>query len=105
MTVIELAEIKLQGMLKAAGLPKKPSYSPGEVQAILGICERTFWYMVSSFEPDPETGQPIKPATLDSYMLRRSRRVRYDELTAYLSRNNTYERNNAVDPRQIGFVW
>ncbi len=99
---IELAEKKLQGMLTAAEMAKKPSYSPGEVQEVLGFSDRTFWRMVSSYELDPETEQPRHPATLDSYMLRRSRRVRYDELAAYLARNNTYERNNAIDPRQMG---
>jgi len=101
MTVIELAEVKLKGMLKAAGLKKKASYHPGEVQAILGCSDRTFWRLVSAYELDPETERPVHPASLDSYMLARSRRVRYDELVSFLARNNTYERNNAPDPRQI----
>jgi hypothetical protein len=71
-------------------------------QEILGIGDRTFWRMVSSYELNPEAEQPRHPTTLDSYILRRSRRVRYDELAAYLARNNTYERTNAIDPRQMG---
>jgi len=107
----ELAEAKLQGMLKTArvkrqgghvvGLPKKSSYTPAEVQAILGISDRTFWRMVSGYEIDPDTEAPLNPATLDSYMLNRTRRVRYDELVEYLARNNTYQRNNAADPKQM----
>lgn len=98
----ELAEQRLLGMLRAAGLPKKSSYAPGEVQAILGVSDRTFWRLVAAYERDPDTGQPTCPCSLDSYMLRRSRRVRFDELVEFLSRNNTYERVHGVDPRQMG---
>ncbi|EAT16081.1 helix-turn-helix domain-containing protein [Desulfuromonas acetoxidans] len=101
MDKVSIGEQKLLGMLRAAGQPKKASYNPSEVVAILGICPRTFWTMVGDYEPDPDSGQPLNPATLDSYMLRRSRRVRHDELAAYLERNNTYQRNNAIDPRQM----
>ncbi len=41
-------------------------------------------------------------ATLDSYMTRGHHRVRYDELVDYLTRNRTWNRQNAVDPRQLG---
>lgn len=102
MTTRELAEERLRGMLRAAGLRQKASYAPGEVQAILGISDRTFWRLVAAYERDPETEQPTTPCCLDSFMLRRSRRVRFDELVEFLSRNNTYERVNAVDPRQMG---
>ncbi len=101
MVVIELAEKKLDGMLRAAGLVKKASYTSGEVQTILQISARTFWYMTSGFELDAETGQPRNPASLDSYLLRRTKRVRYDELVEYLTRNNTYERKHGIDPRQL----
>ena len=93
------AEEKLTGMLTAAELPKKSSYRPGEIQAILGISERTFYYLISRYEPDPETGQPKNPNSLDSYKLSHHR-VRYDELVNFLARNNTYQRNN-VDSRQL----
>ncbi len=93
------AEEKLTGMLKAAGIAKKSSYRPGEVQQILGICERTFYNLVSRYEPDPETGKPMNPNSLDSFKLTHHR-VRYDELVNFLGRNNTYQRNNA-DPRQM----
>jgi hypothetical protein len=88
-------------MLKAAGLVTKPSYTSSEVQLILQISPRTFWYMTSAYEPDPEKAQPKSSASLDSYMLRRTKRVRYDELVDYLARNNTYERKHAIDPRQM----
>ena len=97
----ELAEQKLVGMLEAAGLPKKASYHPGEVCAILGISDRTFWRLVSAYEPDEGRDRPTIPYSLDSYTLARSRRVRYDELVEFLARNNTYERANAPDPRQL----
>jgi len=96
----ETAEQKLAGMLKAAKIQVKPSYRPGEVQLILGISERTFYYLVSRYEPDPETGEPRNPNSLDSYKLSHHR-VRYEELVAFLARNNTYQRNNQVDPRQM----
>lgn len=95
------AEEKLKGMLRAAGLVVKPSYTGAEVQRILQISPRTFWYMLSSYEPNPDSGRPRNPATLDSYMLNRTRRVRYDELASYLERNNTYERNHGPDPNQL----
>jgi len=95
------AEQKLLGMLAAAELPKKASYAPGEVQAILGCSESTYWRLLARFERDPVTGRLKHPDCLDSYMLQRTRRVRYDELVDYLTRNNTYERQHAVDPRQI----
>ena len=98
----ELAEQRLLGMLRSAGLPKKSSYAPGEVKDILGVSDRTFWRLVAAYERDPDTGQPTCPCSLDSYMLRRSRRVRFDELVEFLGRNNTYERVHGVDPRQMG---
>lgn len=85
-------ENDLKEMLAIAGLTQKPSYSPGEVQIILGISEREFHRLVNRYEPDHETGSPRNPCSLDSFMLRRSRRVRFDELVKFLHRNNTYER-------------
>lgn len=100
--VKDLAEKKLEGMLRAAGLARKASYAPGEVQALLGCSESTYWRLLARCERDPDTGALRHPDCLDSYMLQRTRRVRYDELVDYLARNNTYERNHAVDPRQLG---
>lgn len=102
MIPLEVAEERLVGMLRAAGLRKKASYAPGEVQAVLAISDRTFWRLVAAYERDPDSCQPVTPCSLDSFMLRRSRRVRFDELVEFLRRNNTYERVNAVDPRQMG---
>lgn len=99
--VKELAEVKLEGMLRASGLVKKASYAPGEVQTILGCSESTYWRLLARFERDPSTGRLRHPDCLDSYMLQRTRRVRFDELVDYLVRNNTYERNHGVDPRQM----
>ena len=88
------AEEKLIEMLKVAGLPKKPSYNPGEVCLVLGISDRTFWRLTNNYEIDPDTGRPLRPYCLDSYTLARSRRVRFNELIDFLTRNNTYERVN-----------
>lgn len=92
------AEGKLKGMLEHAKLPVRASYCRGEVCEILGIDKRTFWRMVAHHEPTAD-GQR-KPGTLDSYMTRGHHRVRYDELVSYLHRNRTWQRQNAVDPRQ-----
>jgi hypothetical protein len=103
MTGREVAEQKITGMLAAAQLPVKASYTRAEVCQILGISVRTFWRMVTGYEVDPGTAAPVHPATLDSYMTRGHHRVRYDELVAYLARNRTWERRHAVDPRQLDF--
>jgi hypothetical protein len=97
MSELNTSEKKLLGMLQVAELPKKPSYHPGEVCKILDISDRTFWRLVENYEPDEVTKNPIKPYTLDSYTLARSRRVRYAALVLFLSRNNTYERTNACE--------
>ena len=91
---------KLDGMLAAAGLPKRPSYNRSEVCRILHISERTFWRYVVNYDLDPLSGQSRHPWSLDSYMTRGHYRVRYDELVAWMSRNRTYERINAPDPYQ-----
>ena len=95
------AEQKLNGMLDTAQLAKKPSYTPGEVQTILGCSASTYWRLLSRYERN-ENGQLRHAACLDSYMLQRTRRVRYGELVAYLQRNDSYERTHALDPRQMG---
>jgi hypothetical protein len=93
-------EEKLKGMLSAAGLPQRGSYRSGEVCTILGIGAATFWRLVNRFEKD-EAGQLVHPDSLDSIMLRLQRRVTYSELVAFLTRNNSYTRQNAVDPKQM----
>jgi hypothetical protein len=95
------SEEKLKGMLAAAGLPARGSYRSGEVCTILGIGPATFWRLVNRFEKD-EFGQLLHPDSLDSIMLRLQRRVTYSELVAFLTRNNSYTRQNAVDPKQMG---
>lgn len=89
------AEKLFDGMLKAAGLPRRGSYRPEEVCRILGISYRTFWRMTEAYEKDPESNEPLKPNALDSFRLRKQRRVRFDELVDYIRRNNIYEREHA----------
>ncbi|MDD2862770.1 MAG: hypothetical protein PHI71_17130 [Acidiphilium sp.] len=98
------SEEKLKGMLAAAGLPARGSYRFGEVCIILGIGRSTFWRLVNRFEKD-EAGRIVHPDCLDSIMLRSQRRVTYSELVAFLTRNNSYTRQNAVDPKQMGFCF
>lgn len=100
MTQKEHAEIRLRGMLAAAGLPAKGSYCTSEVCNILGIVERTFFRLLDKYELD-ERGNLKRPDCLDSYMLSTNRRVAYPELVAYLERNQTYQRQNAVHPDQL----
>ncbi|MFZ2631660.1 MAG: DNA-binding protein [Desulfosalsimonadaceae bacterium] len=77
--------------IRAAGFQVKGSYKPGEVCKILGISDRTFSRMTNSYEPDPETGGPVNPGTLDSFRTLGQKRVLFNELVSYLARNNTYE--------------
>ncbi len=95
-----ISEDQFQEMISLAGLPVRPSYRPGEVCSILGISPRTFWRLTERYETDPDTGVPVDPNSLDSFLLRTHRRVRYQEILAFLRRNNTYERRNAPDPNQ-----
>lgn len=87
---------KLNEMLKVASIPIKPSYRPNEVQSLLGISDRTFWRLLSAYEISPASGTLTTPVCLDSFMLCRSRRVSYAELAAYLDRNQSWERANAL---------
>lgn len=97
MNNIELAEETLQKMLEAASISKKPTYSPGQVCLILGICPRTFWRYVAAYERDKK-GNPKERCSLDSYKLKTERRVTYHELVSFLARNNNYERTYGVEP-------
>lgn len=96
----ELAEEKLKGMLQAAGLPVKGSYCTSEVCRILGVVDRTIWRLFAKYERD-EQGNLARPDCLNSFMLASNRRVAYPELVAFLERNNTYQRQNAVHPDQM----
>ena len=80
-------------MIAAAGLNKKASYRVTEVKDILGISERSAYYLISRYEANPETGEPKHSNSLQSVKIGH-RRVNYDELAAFLARNNTYEKNN-----------
>ncbi len=95
-----ISDEKFKEMLTQSSLPVRASYRPGEVCSILGISPRTFWRLTEQYD-DPEGTGPRNPNSLDSYLLRSHRRVRYNEILAYLNRNNTYERRNAPDPRQM----
>lgn len=100
MTQNELAEQKLKGMLAASGLAVKGSYCTSEVCRIFGIVERTFWRLLAQYELD-ENGALLRPDCLNSFMLASNRRIAYPELVAFLERNNTYQRQNAIDPNQL----
>jgi hypothetical protein len=100
MTQKKPAEERLQQMLQVAGLPVKPSYCTSEVCSILGIGVATYWRLLAKYELD-ETGALRRPDCLDSFLLTNNSRVVYHELVAYLERNKTYTRQNAVDPDQM----
>ena len=100
MQKLEAARQKLDGMVKAAGITRRPSYNRSEVCAILHISERTFWRYVTHHEID-EARHAVNSWTLDSYMTRSHYRVRHDERVSWLARNRTYEFINAPDPRQM----
>lgn len=85
------AENTLKASLAALGLPVRGSYPPGEVCAILGIGDRTFWSLVNGFEKD-EDGRIRTPDKLDSFILRTNRRVAYLEIVDFIRRNNSYHR-------------
>lgn len=93
---------QLDTLLKQAGISFKGPYRPGQVCQILGISPRTFSTMVTTYERGPY-GQPVNPATIESYMLFSERRVTYQALEAFLARNETYERLNAIPPNQLRF--
>lgn len=100
MTTHEQAEQKLKGMLQTSGLSAKGSYCTSEVCRLLGIGEATFWRLLAKYELN-ENGGLLRPDCLDSFTLASNRRVAYPELVAFLERNNTYQRQNAVDPNQL----
>lgn len=95
-----MSDEQFREMLSQTGLSVRASYRPGEVCSLLGISSRTFWRLTERYETDPATDRPVDPNSIDSYLLRSHRRVRYSEIFAYLNRNNTYERRNAHDPNQ-----
>lgn len=101
MKTAEEAREELMGLLEIARVPVKASYRRHEVCDIFTISRRTFQTLVDRYEPDQETGEPLRPDSIDSYMHQRERRVRFHELVSYLRRNNTYQRKNAMDPRQL----
>lgn len=94
------SEKLLRDMLAAAGLPVRGSYRPGEVCAILGISESTFWRLLANYERD-EKGALRRPDCLDSFTLSLNRRVTFTELAEFITRNNTYQRQNAIHPAQM----
>lgn len=90
------AERQLLGLLRWTNLPVQNSYCRSEVCKILNISKRSFWSMITKYKLDPISGKPLDPASLDSYMLGRERRVTLIELVEYLKRNNTYDRKHAL---------
>lgn len=89
-----ISDENFQEMLSQSGLPVRASYRPGEVCTILGISPRTFWRLAERYETEPGTGVPRDPNSLDSFLLRRHRRVRYSEILDYLNRNNAWQRRH-----------
>lgn len=90
------SEQQLLDILKYAKLPVRGSYRRSEVCKILNIGKSTFYSMVNRYEPDPITGEPLNPASFNSYMVGREQRVTFQEIVAYLDRNNTYNRQHAL---------
>lgn len=93
---------KLDIMLKDAGISFKGPYRPWHVAKILGVSARTLSDMVTKYEKD-ECGNLRNPATLESFMLYRERRITYQALETFLERNDTYERQNASPEIQLEF--
>lgn len=85
----------LDELLLVAGIPRKATFSPGEVQALLGISASKFKRMVRDYEPGPDGG-PAVPDTLRAITLRQHRRVPLAELADFLVRNRTYDRLHAL---------
>lgn len=85
---------EMKEMIKAINLPIRASYRPGEVLAILGLSDRHFRRITSNYEENPETGRPLEPYMLKSFLMKRERRVSINELVDFINRNNSYERNN-----------
>jgi hypothetical protein len=91
----EAYKFELKEMLDVLDMPLKASYRRGEVCSILSISDRQFWNLVERYEPGPG-GEPTRPDSLDSYMMRRERRVTFAELVNFLRRNNSYQRRCAI---------
>jgi|GEM_PF-2488574 len=96
------AENTLKAALAALGLPIRGSYRPGEVCAILGIGEATFWRLLARYERDVH-GNLRRPDCLASFTLALNRRVSYLELVDFIRRNEDYHRKtNDKSPRKDG---
>lgn len=95
------AENTLKAALAALDLPIRGSYCPGEVCAILGISDSTFWRLLRHYERD-ERGNLRRPDCLVSFTLALNRRVSYLELVDFIRRNDEYQRktNDAEPPRK-----
>jgi len=85
-------ERDLRVTLAALDYPVRGSYSPGEVQMILGISASEFHRLIRRHEVNHSIGILRHPCSLDSFMLRRQRRVRYAELADFLYRNSNEQR-------------
>lgn len=100
-TFSEQAIIQAENTLKAAlavlGLPIRGSYRPGEVCAILGIGDRTFWHLIRKYERD-EQGNLRRPDCLASFTLALNRRGSYLELVDFIRRNDEYQRKTNDEP-------
>lgn len=94
------AENTLEAALAALGLPIRGSYRPGEVCAILGIGDASFWRLIRKYERD-DRGNLRRPDCLASFTLANNRRVSYLEIVDFLRRNDEYQRKtNDETPRK-----
>lgn len=91
------AENTLKSALAALNLPIRGSYRPGEVCAILGIGDASFWRLIRKYERD-ERGNLRRPDCLASFTLANNRRVTYLELVDFLRRNDEYQRKTKDEP-------
>ncbi len=87
---------KIDGMIAAAGLPRRGSYRPGEVCLLFGIDGRLFRRLCDEYEED-ERGRQINRRGLDSFYVGGHRRVRYDALVNFFALNHTYNVINDVN--------
>jgi len=91
-SMMKTAAQQLDALLAIKRIPRKPSYTTGEVSRILGISSTTVWRKINKFDLDLKTRRPKYPDALDSFMLGTNCRIPYPELASYLVRNRTYNR-------------
>ncbi len=86
------AEEQLEQMLKIAALPRRPSYTPGEVCALFNISKMQFWRMTERYSKNPMNGKPMEPWTMSTIRLQSQKRVLFTELVSFITRNESFNR-------------